>query len=264
MFVLKSVNPVAFNLFGIPVFWYGIFMALAIFVAIVVSNFFFNRANSLKYKDKIIEYAALIIFSGILGARLYYCVLNFSYYALSPAEILNVREGGLSIHGAILGGVLSLLFISRRTKFPVLRYLDAISTGTILGQAIGRWGNFFNSEAYGFPVKSQLWGVFIPESRRLPQYSDFSLYHPAFLYESLLDLAVFFILSRIYLKYSKNNGVTFCCYLVFYSVVRFFIEFVRVDSAFNVGTVPIAVIVSVILFFSGICGLVYINLRTNR
>lgn len=259
MLILNAPNPIAFSLFNIPIYLYGIFMALAIFTAILVSNGFFNKFNSTRFKDKIIENAVWIIFSGIFGARLYYCLLNFQYYVLRPAEIFNVRQGGLSIHGAILGGVLCLFAVAKKTKIPVLRYLDAISVGMILGQAIGRWGNYFNSEAYGLPVKAQNWGVFIPEARRLPQYADYSLYHPAFLYESLLDLAVFGILTYIYLKYGKNDGITFCTYLILYSIIRFFVEFIRVDSALNVGSIPIAAVVSTVLFMSGICGLLLIK-----
>lgn len=255
MFILTSPNSVAFNLFNIPIYWYGIFMASAIFVAIIIANIYFNKTNPQLVKDKIIEYSPYIIFSGIFGARLYYCILNLHYYILRPLEIFNVRQGGLSIHGAILGGIICLLLISKKTKISLLKYLDAISATTILGQAIGRWGNYFNAEAYGFPTKSQTWGLFIPESHRLKEFANISLYHPTFLYESLLDLAGFGILTYIYFKFHKTKGITFFAYLTIYSLIRFFIEQIRVDSALNVGNVPIAIIVSITLFLIGILGL---------
>jgi len=261
MFILQTPPTIAFNLFGIPIYMYGITMAVAIFVAIIVANLFFNKNNPVYYKDSIIENSIYIIFSGILGARLYYCLLNFHYYIAKPLEILDIRQGGLSIHGAILGGILCLIFVSRKTRISLLKYLDAISTATILGQAIGRWGNYFNSEAYGLPVKSQTWGVLIPESRRVPEYLQYSLYHPTFLYESILDLFAFGILSYIYFKFSKYRGIAFFSYLILYSLIRFFIEQIRIDSALNVGSVPIAEIVSVVLFLIGLAGLGFIILE---
>lgn len=261
MFILPTPSTVAFNLFDIPIYMYGIIMAVAIFIAILVANSYFNKNNPAYYKDSIIENAIYIIFSGVLGARLYYCLLNFHYYIAKPLEILDIRQGGLSIHGAILGGILCLFFVSYRTRVPLLKYLDAISTTTILGQAIGRWGNYFNSEAYGLPVKSQTWGVLIPESRRLPEYMQYSLYHPTFLYESILDLFAFAVLSCIYFKFSRYKGVAFFSYLILYSMIRFFIEQIRVDSALNVGSVPIAEVVSVVLFMMGISGVLFILLK---
>lgn len=261
MFILPTPSTVAFDLFGIPIYMYGIIMACSIFVAIIVSNSYFNKNNPLQFKDSIIEHSICIIFSGILGARLYYCLLNFHYYIARPLEILDIRQGGLSIHGAILGGIICLFFVSLKTRISLLKYLDAISVGTILGQAIGRWGNYFNSEAYGMPVKNQNWGVLIPESRRLPEFMQYSLYHPTFLYESVLDLFSFGVLSYIYFKFSHKKGVAFFSYLVFYSIIRFFIEQIRVDSALNVGNVPIAQIVSVILFVVGLLGLLVVTFR---
>lgn len=255
MFILPTPQTVAFNLFGIPIYMYGIIMAFAIFVAILTANAYFNRNNPCYCKDSIIEHSIYIIFSGILGARLYYCFLNYHYYIAKPLEILDIRQGGLSIHGAILGGVLCLFFISRKTGVSPLKYLDAISTATILGQAIGRWGNYFNSEAYGLPVKSQNWGVLIPESRRVPEYMHYSLYHPAFLYESVLDILSFCILTFIYFRFGRIKGVTFFSYLMIYALIRFFIEQIRLDSALNVDSIPIAQIVSVLLFSLGAAGL---------
>lgn len=260
MFILPTPPAIAFNLFGIPIYMYGIIMAVAIFTAIVTANSYFNKTNKY-YKDLILENSIYIIFSGILGARLYYCLLNYGYYLTKPLEILDIRQGGLSIHGAILGGILCLILVSKKTKVSVLKYLDAISVATLLGQAIGRWGNYFNSEAYGLPVKSQTWGVLIPESRRLTEYAQYSLYHPTFLYESVLDIIAFGILSYLYFKFSKFKGFAFFSYLIIYSLIRFFVEQIRLDSALNVGSVPIAEIVSIVLFVVGLIGLSVILIK---
>ncbi len=264
MFVIPAPNPVAFNLFGLPIYWYGVIMATAIFVGMLVGNKVFNQVNPNLRKDIIIEYAPIIIISGILGARLYFCMLNFHYYFAYPIAILDIREGGLSIHGAIIFGILSLIFIAKRAKTSLLSLLDGMACSILCGQIIGRWGNYFNSEAYGLPVKSQNWGLFIPESNRFLGYTDFSLFHPTFLYECILNLLGFILLFFVIIKFGKKfKGITFFSYLIIYSVIRFFIEQIRIDSALNLGSIPIAEVVSVILFFIGLIG-VFATLYKNN
>lgn len=263
--IIPAPPDVAFELFSIPVYRYGITMALAIFTAMIAGNILYNKVNKFQRKDVILEYAPLIIIAGILGARGYFCLLNFHYYFEHPLQILDIRQGGLSIHGAIIFGVLSLIFTARKLKIPVMSLMDSMACATILGQSIGRWGNYFNSEAYGLPVASQNWGLFIPESKRVSQYVDFSLFHPAFLYESVLDFCAFFFLMFVLLKFGKKfRGFTFFTYLCIYSVIRFFIEQIRVDSALNFGTVSVAEIVSIILFILGITGIFGVILKSKN
>lgn len=258
--IILAPNSVAFSLLGLPVYWYGITMALAIFIGMIVANKLFNIINNNVKKDVIIEYAPFIILMGIFGARLYFCILNAGFYFTHPLEILDLRQGGLSIHGAIIAGVISLTLVALRAKISLLKIMDSLACATILGQAIGRWGNYFNSEAYGIPVEGQTWGLFIPEAKRSVEFLNFSLYHPTFLYESILDVCGFAILLFIILKTGrKTHGLTFFAYLVIYAVIRFFIEQIRVDSALNIGTMPIAQIVSIVLFVIGVVGVVTIN-----
>ena len=208
--IIPAPSDIAFSLFGLPVYWYGITMATAIFVSMICGNVLYNKVNFDFTKDVILEYAPIIIILGILGARLYFCSLNGNYYFSHPLEILDIRQGGLSIHGAIIGGVAGMMFAACRVNVPLLNIMDSMACATILGQAVGRWGNYFNSEAYGIPVQGQAWGLFIPETRRVSQFADFSLFHPTFLYESVLDFCAFFILLFILLKWGRNNrGVTF-------------------------------------------------------
>jgi len=259
MFVIPAVNPVAFTLFGFPVYWYGITMALAIFVAVVTANKLFNKTNPDLKKDLIISTAPLIILIGILGARLYFCLLNPVYYFSNPVEILDIRQGGLSIHGALIFGIAGLIFAAWNKKVEPFKMLDPLACAVIFGQAVGRFGNYFNSEAYGGPVSGQNWGLFIPLQDRPLEFSHLSLYHPAFLYESILDFLGFLILLFIYLKFGKKYiGITFFAYLILYSIIRFFVEQIRIDSACNIGAIPIAQIVSVVLFAVGIIGLISI------
>ena len=265
MFVIPAPNPIAFNVLGIPIYKYGITLALGIFVAIIVANWLYNFANSKQgeKKDVIIEYAPIIIVVGILCARLYFCLLNPHFYLSHPLEILDIRQGGLSIHGGILGGILSVIFISQKTKIPFLSLMDSLAGATFIGQAIGRWGNYFNSEAFGFPVNGQSWGLFIPQNLRPAQFADFSLFHPTFLYESCLDLVGFFVILFVYKKVcNKYRGFVFFLYLILYATIRFFIEQIRVDSALNVASIPIAEVVSVILFVVGFLG-IFVILKKN-
>ena len=185
------------------------------------------------------------------------------YYFSHPLEILDIREGGLSIHGAIIFGILSIIFMAKKTKVFLLSILDGMACAVLCGQVIGRWGNYFNSEAYGLPVKSQNWGLLIPEANRAAGYTDFNLFHPAFLYESSLNLAGFIFLLFIMLKFGKKyKGLTFFIYLIIYAVIRFFIEQIRIDSALNLGNIPIAEVVSIILFIIGLVGVLFVLCRS--
>lgn len=262
MIIPAPSSDIAFSILGFPVYFYGITMAVAIFFAMITGNCLYNTVQKSLRKDIIIEFSPIIIFSGILGARLYFCILNWEYYFLYPLQILDIRQGGLSVHGAVIGGVLSMFLIARRLKVPAFSIIDALSCSTILGQAIGRWGNYFNSEAYGIPVASQKWGLFIPPDDRIARYSDFSLFHPTFLYESVFDIVGFIILLFIYLKLGKKyRGITFFAYLILYSMIRFFIEQLRIDSALNIGAYPIAQIVSVVLFVIGLIGMIFVLVK---
>ena len=265
--IIPAPSSVAFSFLGFPIYWYGIILALAIFCAIVVGNKIFNVINSDDKKDIIISCAPVIIISGIIGARLYFCMLNPSYYFSHLLEILDIRQGGLSIHGALIFGIAALIFSAKKNNVSVMKVLDAMSCATLLGQAIGRWGNYFNSEAYGVPVVGQNWGLFIPESKRVAEFVNYSLFHPTFLYESVLDLFGFGLLLWLILSVGKNiRGLTFFAYLAVYSLIRFFIEQIRVDSALNIASVPIAEIMSVVFFVIGILGalIVFIkNLKKN-
>ena len=258
--VLPVPPNVAFNLYGFDVYWYGITMAVAILIAFIAANNLFNGQQAYMRRDIVFEYAPIIIVLGILGARLYYCALSHDYYLAHPLEILDIREGGLSIHGAIIGGIIGIFTMAKHYRVPLFRLLDPMACATILGQAIGRWGNYFNSEAYGLPIPAGNWGVYIPESKRVAEFANYSVFHPTFLYESIFDLIGFVILLVVLNTVGKRRyGFTFFLYLIIYSVIRFCIEGLRVDSALDVGGFHIAGIVSVILFFVGLIGIVFVR-----
>lgn len=263
--IIPAPESIAFSIFSFPIYWYGICLACGIFMAILTGNYLFNSLNTNIQKDIIISSAPAIIITGIVGARLYFCFLNPVYYFLHPLEIFGIRQGGLSIHGALILGIIGLIIAAKKNNTSVFRLLDAMACGTILGQSIGRWGNYFNSEAYGLPISGQSWGLFIPQSRRVSEYLNYSLFHPTFLYESILNFLAFVFLVFVFKRFGvKYSGIVFFTYLSLYSLIRFFIEQIRVDSALNVGPVPIAEIVSVVLFIVGLSGMFIIILKNCK
>lgn len=259
MFVIQSPGEIAFSVFGFSVYWYGIIMAIAVFVGVLCANFL-SKKTELPH-NFFIDYSPLIIIVGLLGARLYYCLLNFEYYWANPPEIFDIRQGGLSIHGMILVGIILILVLCKLKQINVLKVLDVLACSVALAQSIGRWGNFFNSEAFGRPTNSD-WGLFIPIDKRPELYISSELFHPTFLYESILNLIIFAILVFL-LKRKFSDGFIFFLYLVLYSIARFFIESLRVDSALDVLNIPIAQVVSITLFIVGIFGLYFINKKSE-
>ncbi len=259
--ILTPPSDIAFKIFNFPVYWYGIIMAISIFIGFLCANHLYNKLNP-DEKDFIIENAPVIIVFGMLSARFYFCCLNFKHYIANPIEILNFRQGGLSIHGALIGAILTITVICLKNKIKILKILDCCSIATILGQSIGRFGNFFNSEAYGFPVLNQSWGLYIEPAKRIFEFQNYSLFHPAFLYESFFDLLGFFILLFIFYRNKhKIDGVIFFLYLIIYAIIRFFIERIRIDSALNIGNIHIAQIASVLIFLIGIFGLCFLRYK---
>ena len=259
MFVIQSPGEIAFSVFGFSVYWYGIIMAIAVFVGVLCANFL-SKKTELPH-NFFIDYSPLIIIVGLLGARLYYCLLNFEYYWANPLEIFDIRQGGLSIHGMLIIGILLVYYLARKYKLSFLKMADILACSVALAQSIGRWGNFFNSEAFGRPTNSD-WGLFIPIDKRPELYISSELFHPTFLYESILNLIIFAILVFL-LKRKFSDGFIFFLYLVLYSIVRIFVEYFRVDSALNLFGFPIAQIVSLILFIVGVFGIYYINKKSN-
>lgn len=217
-----------------------------------------------KYYGKpsyIFDFTPYIIILGILGARLYYCAVNYSYYIAHPFEIFYIRQGGLSIHGMIIVGILSLYVFSKFYKISFLKLADVFLCGTALAQSIGRWGNFFNSEAFGTPTDLP-WKLFIPVSQRSMEYLNFQYFHPTFLYESILDFVIFIVLLWCF-KQKFKAGSTACLYLILYSIVRIIVEHFRIDSVLDIAGFPVAQIVSVVMLLIGACGLIILSRYKN-
>jgi len=184
-----------------------------------------------------------LVIGAIVGARLWHVFtpspssiaegITTEHYLTHPFDLINLRNGGLGIPGGVIGGALALyLYVRRNKRIGFAEWVDIIAPGLALGQAIGRWGNFFNQELYGAPTDLP-WKIFIEPRRRLPGFENVSYYHPLFLYESLLNLANMFFLIWVMRKFKDvlKAGDVFLVYLITYPVVRFLLEFLRLDAS---------------------------------
>ena len=255
--MFTSPSQILCTIHGVNIYYYGVILATAIAVGTLISDYIGVKYFELK-KDTIIDMAPYFIICGIIGARLYYCVMDYDFYLRFPTEIFAVRHGGISIHGAMLGGLFGIWLFAKRHKVQFTKLLDVSAIGLSLAQAIGRWGNFFNSEAYGAPT-SLPWKLYIaPEYRQVP-YLDNEYFHPAFLYESILDLIIFFILLYLLKNRNLKGGNIALIYLILYSIVRIAVEMCRLDSVRYIFGIPVAILVSVIIIVLSVCLLIKNN-----
>ncbi|MCM0648365.1 prolipoprotein diacylglyceryl transferase [Clostridium swellfunianum] len=233
------MNPIAFNLFGLPIRWYGILISSGMVIGILLASY--NcRIKHISY-DRMMDLILIALPAAIVGARLYYVLFNLDYYSSNLGEIINIRQGGLAIHGGVLFALIAAYIYARKSNLEFIKYADAAAPSIILAQAIGRWGNFFNQEAHGGEVTKEFISRF-PGFIQNGMFIEGTYYHPTFLYESVWNLAVFAVLMVIIKKTSKN-GLTFFTYIGLYSVGRFIIEGLRTDSLM-MGPIRVAQLVS--------------------
>ncbi|QEK11942.1 prolipoprotein diacylglyceryl transferase [Crassaminicella thermophila] len=224
------MDPVAFKLFGLEIRWYGIIISIGMVLGTIIA---IKRAKKENIsEEKVLDLLLFAIPSAIIGARAYYVIFNWKYYAGDIFSILNIRGGGLAIHGGVIGGVLVGYLYCKKQNISFRKMADICAPSIILGQAIGRWGNFVNQEAYGGPTDLP-WGIMINGVK----------VHPTFLYESIWDFLVFCFLIW-YDKRKKFEGELILFYAALYSVARFFIEGLRVDSLM-LGPFRVAQLVSI-------------------
>jgi len=242
-----NIDPVAFSVFNLEIRWYGIITALALVIGFIAA--YLLAAYRRQKADEILNFAPFAIIASILGARLLHVLVNWSYYSANPAYIFAFRRGGLAIQGAMLGGILALIIFCRIRKLDFWLWADITAPGLLLGQAIGRWGNFFNQEAFGRPT-SLPWGIYISPENRPLNYSSYEYFHPTFFYESMANLALFVLLFFMHRFYRNRpgrlpDGIILAMYLGIYSAYRTFIEAYRVDSTFF-GPVKVVYIINLL------------------
>ena len=227
---------------------YGLIIAFAIFCGWYLAQ---KRAKIYKIPQKIFDDPVLLIplVLSIAGARLYHVLDLWSYYGKNLVDIIKIQNGGLGIWGGILGMILGFLIVAKVKKLDLLKSLDLAAPSVILGQAIGRFGNYINQEGFGPPTNLP-WGVFIDPQNRPTQYLLYTRFHPTFFYEVLLNL-IFFILLLYLAGKLKIKGQVFALYLIFYSVARSISEIWRIDT-WIVDGVKIAYIFSLAAFICGV------------
>ena len=228
MFLTQVIDPVAFSVGPFTVHWYGLIMGTAALVGLWLA-IREGRRHGLD-SEIFLDMMIWVIPAAIMGARLYYVAFEWSYYSEHPADILAVWKGGLAIHGGLIGGFLAGAWYVKRHKLAFFHLADIVVPSIILGQAIGRWGNFINQEAHGSEVsESFLQSLHLPQWIIDQMYIQGAYYHPTFLYESLWNL-VGFLLLLLLRRFNPRRGEIFFSYLIWYSLGRFFIEGLRTDS----------------------------------
>lgn len=242
------MDRVAFTLFGIDIMWYGILLAIGMLSATFIALKESKRLNI--KEDDILNLAMITIPCGIIGARAYYVIFNWSFYSQNLSEILNFRGGGLAIHGGLLAGILAGFIYTKVKKLNFFKVADCVVLGLPLAQAIGRWGNYLNKEAHGGPTDLP-WGILI----------DGQKVHPTFLYESIWNVGVFIFLF-LFRKKQKYEGQILINYVILYSIGRFFIEGLRTDSLM-LGPLKMAQVISLVFIVVGIISN-YVLSRKNK
>ncbi len=253
------ILPQTFHIGFLAIHYYGVIMALA-----AAAGFLLALKRSPKFgiaQKRAEDILFWLIIGGFIGARLYHVASSAPYYARHPADILKVWNGGLSIYGALIGGIITLAIfnLSQKENKTVSRVtldtVDWLTPSLILGQIIGRFGNFFNYEAFGYPTNLP-WKMFVPYNFRPAQFAGYDFFHPWFLYEALGNTIILFFLLKI-LK-PKRPGTLFFSYLLLYNALRFGLEFLRIDSTFIDG-IRLNAVASLILAVIGGLGLLFID-----
>ncbi|MBE7052970.1 MAG: prolipoprotein diacylglyceryl transferase [Ruminococcaceae bacterium] len=245
-----EVNPVAFTLFGKEIYWYGIIIAIGFLTAIIVCSSIAKKDGL--SEDNVYDIVFWATIPCIISARLYYVIFNIQDYIKNPVDIFKIWEGGIAIYGAIIGGAIVVHLYSKSKNLSTLKVFDLCSIGVIIGQIVGRWGNFVNAEAHG--VETTLpWRMAIIEGGKMIEV------HPTFLYESLWNLGVLAILFIVFFK-KRYDGEVFFTYALGYGIGRAIIEGLRTDSLY-IGPFRISQLVGIV---SAVVAIVFIVINNKK
>ncbi len=248
-----SLNRVAFYVFGVSVYWYGIIIALGLMLAVV-----YGMRESKKVglsQDDLLNMLLISVPTAIICARLYYVIFSLDMYLDAPMSIFDIRSGGLAIYGGVIGTLLAIFFYCRKKKLSLGMVLDVLSIGLLIGQSIGRWGNFVNCEAFG-ATTSLPWAMTITQRGEIIAQSV----HPTFFYESLWN-AIGIIVLVLYKKAQSFRGELFCGYLVWYGLGRMWVEGLRADSLY-IGPIRVSQLLAIITVLIG--GFIIIKNRRKK
>ena len=263
-----NVNETAFTLFGIDIQWYGIILSLGIVAAFLLFSHLATKKEGI-ILDSVYNLTLIVVPIAIIGARFIYVATNWDDYSgTGIINIINIRNGGIAIYGAILFGLATVLIFSKICKIKSLSILDALAPAVMLGQIIGRWGNFVNAEAYGWSegVENLLWRMELDNVRVDGQWVNVfkphtACVHPTFLYESLWNLIGLSIILILLYRKKKFDGEIFFAYMGWYGIGRAFIEMLRADSLYLVGELKFSVFVGFVCFAVSIIGEILLYFR---
>ena len=265
--LFTSPGPLLFQLGPFSLRWYGLLIAVAVLLGLLLATRL-GRQRGIE-PALIADLLPILVLAAVVGARLYYVIFEWRQYQLNWLDALAVWRGGIAIHGALIGGTIAVILYCRWRRIAFWNLLDVLVPSVALGQAIGRWGNFFNSEAFGLPTDLP-WKLTIPFANRPVEFLDQTTFHPTFLYESLWNLGVVALLLLLFRRASQGNlqlpaGALSCVYLLSYSTGRLWIEGLRIDPLCLAGTPPfcegglrMAQLVSLVLIGVGGLGLYWI------
>ncbi|MDQ2100903.1 MAG: prolipoprotein diacylglyceryl transferase [Tychonema bourrellyi B0820] len=262
-FQFTSPGPIIFQLGPLAVRWYGLLIASAVLIGVSLSQYL--AAKRRVNPELLGDLAIWLVVGAIPCARIYYVAFEWQQYAQRPEDIMAIWKGGIAIHGAMLGGAMAALIFAKIQQVSFWKLADLVAPSAILGQAIGRWGNFFNSEAFGRPTDLP-WKLYIPLEHRPQPYANFEYFHPTFLYESLWNLTVFGLLLTLFFsdlqgKIRLKIGSLFLVYLTAYSSGRVWIEGLRTDSLMfgPLRTAQMVSLTGIVLGLGGLAWLYYFD-----
>ncbi len=283
---IQSPGDTFLNLGFLTIRWYGLLISISVVIGLFISK---KLAKSRNINPQYIsDILPSLIISSIIGARAYYVIFEWRQYSgnnffisfdifnnlIKIPSFLAIWQGGIAIHGGLIGGFLCILFFCKSKNIHLKTFIDILIPSIILGQSIGRWGNFFNNEAFGIPTDLP-WKLFIPIQNRPIEFINYQFFHPTFIYESLWNLLIFILLITIFYKQNNNNsvrpGFISCLYLIGYSFGRFWIEGLRIDPLcigglppFCDGGLRMAQFISIFLFSSGLIGIFFLKLKSYK
>lgn len=234
-----NIDAVAFKVFGLPIYWYGIILTSGILLGLLMAMFIAKKEKL--DPEYFFDFLLIDIIFAIIGARLYFVIFNWAYYAANPMEIFNLRKGGIAIYGAIIASVIVAIIYTKKRKINFWKFADVCAYGLLVGQAIGRYGNFVNKEAFGdytqslFAMRILRTATDNPLTQKIldnlviDNGLEYIQVHPTFFYESCWNILLLIILL-LYRTHKKCNGEIFFLYLIGYGIGRFWIEGLRTDQ----------------------------------
>ena len=283
---IQSPGDTFLNLGFLTIRWYGLLISISVVIGLFISK---KLAKSRNINPQYIsDILPSLIISSIIGARAYYVIFEWRQYSgnnfftsfdlfnnvIQIPSFLAIWQGGIAIHGGLIGGFLCILFFCKSKNIHLKTFIDILIPSIILGQSIGRWGNFFNNEAFGIPTDLP-WKLFIPIQNRPIEFINYQFFHPTFIYESLWNFLIFVLLITIFYQQNNKNsvrpGFISCLYLIGYSFGRFWIEGLRIDPLciggippFCDGGLRMAQFISIFLFSSGLIGIFFLRLKSYK